>query len=44
MGNRMKKHEKNHKHVNHNPQVESAKAVFGEPKAKGDEFVPRTFK
>ncbi|MEG0133057.1 MAG: CPC_1213 family protein [Clostridium sp.] len=22
------------KHVNHNPQVESAKAVYGEPRAK----------
>ena len=32
------------KHINHNPQVESAKAAFGEPKAKGDEFTPKTFK
>lgn len=32
------------KHINHNPQVESARAVFGEPKCKGDEFLTRTFK
>ena len=28
------------KHINHNPIEES---VFGEPKAKGDEFIPKTF-
>ncbi|MGG7078301.1 CPC_1213 family protein [Clostridium sardiniense] len=32
------------KHIDHDPQSESSKAVFGEPKAKGDEFIPRTFK
>ena len=32
------------KHINHNPLVESGKAVFGEPKAKSDEFIPKTFK
>jgi len=31
------------KNVNHNPQAESVKAVFGEPKAKDSEFIPRTF-
>ena len=31
-------------HINHDPQAESSRAVFGEPKAKGDEFTPRTFK
>lgn len=30
------------KHINHNPQVESAKAQFGEPKAK--EHDPTDFK
>ncbi|WP_423230317.1 CPC_1213 family protein [Clostridium uliginosum] len=30
------------KHVNHNPQAESIKAVFGEPKAK--EHDPKDFK
>lgn len=39
----MGKKNNNKKHINHNPQVESAKAVFGEPKAKGTEFIPRTF-
>lgn len=33
----------NKKHVNHNPQVESVKVAFGEPKAKGNEFTPKTF-
>lgn len=42
MGNKMKK--KKHKNVNHNPQVESVKACFGEPKAKDNEYIPRTFK
>lgn len=32
------------KNINHNPQVESTKACFGEPKKKDDEFLPRTFK
>lgn len=31
------------KHINHNPIEESTKAVFGEPKAKEDEFIPKTF-
>lgn len=44
MGNKMKKTKHQHKNVNHNPQVESVKACFGEPKAKGDEYIPRTFK
>ena len=33
----------NKKHINHNPQVESVKATFGEPKAKDNEFTPKTF-
>ncbi|MCX0383760.1 hypothetical protein LI054_15605, partial [Clostridium perfringens] len=40
----MSKKNNNKKHINHNPQSESVKAVFGEPKAKGDEFTPKTFK
>lgn len=35
---------KNKVNKNHNPQAESSRAVFGEPKAHGDEFTPRTFK
>lgn len=34
MGNKMKKTKNKHKNVNHNPQAESVKACFGEPKAK----------
>lgn len=30
------------KHINHNPQVESVKAAFGEPKAKDND--PKDFK
>ncbi|MEG1004002.1 MAG: CPC_1213 family protein [Clostridium sp.] len=30
------------KHINHNPQAESAKAAFGEPKAKTHD--PKDFK
>ncbi|CUQ32137.1 CPC_1213 family protein [Clostridium baratii] len=30
------------KHINHNPQVESVKAAFGEPKAKDHD--PKDFK
>ena len=37
----MSKKNNNKKHINHNPQSESVKAVFGEPKAKGDEFTPK---
>lgn len=33
MSKKGKKHNRK-KHINHNPQVESAKATFGEPKAK----------
>lgn len=45
MGNKMKENNtRKKKNVNHNPQAESVKAVFGEPKAKGDEFIPHTFK
>lgn len=40
MGNKMKK--KKHKNVNHNPQVESVEACFGEPKAKT--YNPTDFK
>ncbi|HFC9205808.1 CPC_1213 family protein [Clostridium perfringens] len=40
----MSKKNNNKKHIDHNPQSESVKAVFGEPKAKGDEFTPKTFK
>lgn len=44
MGSKMKENNKRKKkNVNHNPQAESVKAVFGEPKAKGDEFTPHTF-
>ena len=44
MDNSMKrKHTNKHKNLNHNPQAESAKAVFGEPKAKDSEFIPKTF-
>ncbi len=32
----MSKKNNNKKHINHNPQSESVKAVFGEPKAKGE--------
>ncbi|GAA0115792.1 CPC_1213 family protein [Clostridium senegalense] len=43
MGNKMKKKKNNgHKHVDHDPRTESAKAVFGEPKAK--EYNPTDFK
>lgn len=31
------------KNIKHDPQAESARAVFGEPKAKGDDFIPKTF-
>lgn len=34
----------NKKHIKHDPQAESARAVFGEPKARSDEFTPKTFK
>ena len=40
----MKKTKKQHKNIDHDPQEESTKAVFGDPKAGGDEFTPRTFK
>lgn len=40
----MSKKKNTKKHINHNPQSESTKATFGEPKAHGDEFTPRTFK
>lgn len=44
MGNKMKdKNIDKKKGIHHNPQAESVKAVFGEPKAKGDEFTPHTF-
>lgn len=44
MGSKMVKHKtKTHKHIDHNPSTESTKAVFGEPKAKDDEFVPHRF-
>lgn len=43
MDNKMKKNKKNnHKHINHNPQAESVKAVFDEPKAKS--YDPLDFK
>lgn len=46
MDNNMKrKHTNTHKSLKHNPQSESVKAVFGEPKARqDDEFTPKTFK
>jgi hypothetical protein len=44
MSNKMKAtNKRKNKNVNHNPQAESARAVFGEPKAKDSEFIPRTF-
>lgn len=43
MGNKMKKNKKDYKkHINHDPRTESAKAIFGEPKAK--EYNPKDFK
>ena len=42
MGNKMKKTKQQHRNVNHNPQVESVKACFGEPKAKT--YDPTDFK
>ncbi|MDU1078002.1 CPC_1213 family protein [Clostridium sp.] len=39
-----KKKTNNKVHINHDPQAESSRALFSEPKAKGDEFTPRTFK
>ena len=42
MGNKMRNTKQKHKNVNHNPQVESVKAAFGEPKAK--EYDPKDFK
>jgi len=42
MSNKMKATNKRKKgNINHNPQVESVKAVFGEPKAK--EHNPKDF-
>ena len=38
-----RKHTSKHKTLNHNPQTESVKAVFGEPKAKDSDFIPKTF-
>ena len=39
-----KKSKNSHKkHINHNSQVESVKAAFGEPKAKPYDFIPKTF-
>lgn len=45
MGEPMKKNKlKKHKHIDHDPQEESSKAVFGGKKArKDDEFTPKTF-
>ena len=43
MGKKMKAdNERKKKHVSHNPQTESVKAVFGEPKAKT--YDPTDFK
>ena len=43
MGNKINKNKHNtHKHINHNPQAESIKASFGEPKAKT--YDPTDFK
>lgn len=38
-----RKHTNKHTSLKHSPREESAKAVFGEPKAKDDEFTPKTF-
>ena len=42
MGNQMKKTKKQKKNISHNPQVESVKSCFGEPKAKP--YDPTDFK
>lgn len=42
MGSKMKPNEKKHKHIKHDPQAESSRAVFGEPKAK--EHNPNDFR
>lgn len=39
-----RKYTNTHKSLDHNPQEESTQAVFGDPKAKGDEFTPHVFK
>ncbi|MDD6794782.1 MAG: hypothetical protein PUE01_05140 [Clostridiaceae bacterium] len=46
MSEPMKRHKKNtHNDIDHVPQEESTKAVFGDPKARKDfEFTPKTFK
>jgi len=42
MSNKMKaRNTRKNKNVNHNPQAESARAVFGDPKAK--EYDPSDF-
>lgn len=42
MGSKMKKTKNQKKNISHNPQAESVKAVFGEPKAKP--YDPTDFK
>ena len=44
MGSKLKINKKENKNISHNPQAESVKACFGEPKAKDNEYIPRTFK
>lgn len=44
MGSKLKINKKENKNISHNPRAESVKSCFGEPKAKGDEYIPRTFK
>lgn len=39
-----KKKDNKKKHINHNPQAESSRAAFGEPKAHDDDFTPHVFK
>ena len=42
MGSKLKINKKENKNISHNPQAESVKACFGEPKAK--KYDPTDFK
>lgn len=42
MGSKLKINKKENKNISHNPQAESVKASFGEPKAK--KYDPTDFK
>ena len=43
MGSKLKINKKENKNISHNPRAESVKSCFGEPKAKNNDFIPRTF-